>query len=152
MKKLIYIVLFLPLVLVAKTKTENYVKNTTYKVKTTNGTTKVEGGSIANEDKQETVSYFDGLGRPKQHVAIRAGGQSQDVITHIGYDDFGRQAKDYLPYATTSNGGLFRTGVIANTTNQFYQTKYPDDFLNTATSQVNAYSQILTLKTRSYEK
>jgi RHS repeat-associated protein len=114
---------------------ENYIHITIPK----KGVTSIS--SLAESEKIESITYFDGLGRPKQNVAIRAGGQRQDIITHISYDDFGRQAKDYLPYAATSNGGLFRTGDIANTTNQFYQTKYPDDFAGESLPNVNAYSQ-----------
>lgn len=49
---------------------------------------------LAKEEVIQNVTYFDGLGRPMQSVGIRAGiksdGSVTDVITHIGYDDFGR--------------------------------------------------------------
>ena len=145
MKKLVYIVLFLPFLGLGQTRTENYVKSTLYKVKTLNDTTKVVNGNTVtlaeDEDKLESITYFDGLGRPKQSIAIRAGGNSEDIITHIGYDDFGRQVKNYLPYAANSNAGEFRTGAIENTINQFYLDKYPEDFAGVSLPNVNAYSE-----------
>lgn len=58
--------------------------------------------------KTETVQYFDGLGRPKQVVNIKASPTGKDVVTHIEYDGFGRQVKDYLPVpqGQTLNGSL----------------------------------------------
>ncbi|NML71183.1 RHS repeat-associated core domain-containing protein [Chryseobacterium sp. RP-3-3] len=56
----------------------------------------------------ETVQYFDGLGRPKQIVNVKASPLGRDVVTHIEYDAFGRQVKDYLPVpqSGTQNGGI----------------------------------------------
>ena len=47
----------------------------------------------------ETVTYFDGLGRPKQQTAIKGSPTQKDIITHMEYDEVGRQAKQYLPFA-----------------------------------------------------
>ncbi|MDY3528908.1 DUF6443 domain-containing protein [Riemerella anatipestifer] len=47
--------------------------------------------------KSETVQYYDGLGRPKQIVGVKATPKGRDLVTPIEYDAFGRQAKDYLP-------------------------------------------------------
>ncbi|WP_411812418.1 DUF6443 domain-containing protein [Chryseobacterium scophthalmum] len=56
----------------------------------------------------ETVQYFDGLGRPKQVVNIKASPLQKDVVSHIVYDGFGRQALDYLPVpqGNTMNGAI----------------------------------------------
>ena len=75
--------------------------------------------SLTEGEKIESVTYYDGLGRPMQSIAIRGGGNNEDIITHVGYDDYGRQDKEWLPYATTSNGGLYRTDAL-NATNTFY--------------------------------
>lgn len=69
----------------------------------------------------ESIVYFDGLGRTKQSIAIRAGGNSEDIITHVDYDAYGRQVKDYLPYANSSAGGSYNTDAL-NSTNSFYNT------------------------------
>lgn len=102
MKKLVYIILFLPLLILAQTTTENYIKNTAFKVATKNGTTKVSGGNILKEEKQVNINYFDGLGRAKQAVNAGAGGNKEDIITHFEYDQFGRQTKEYLPFTNGS--------------------------------------------------
>ncbi|WP_185147098.1 DUF6443 domain-containing protein, partial [Chryseobacterium sp. CH25] len=69
------------------TPTENYIQSKSYLD---------YNGSTASKTS-ETVQYFDGLGRPKQVVNVKASPQGKDVVTHIEYDPFGRQVKDYLP-------------------------------------------------------
>ena len=141
MKKFVYIVLFLPFMVLGQTRTENYVKSTVYKIETRNSYDALSGATLTADQKQESITYYDGLGRPKQSVAKQAGGQKQDIITHIGYDAFGRQAKDFLPYANGSGGLHFRTGDIANSTNQFYKNKYPEDFDGVSLPDINAFSE-----------
>lgn len=57
----------------------------------------------------ETVQYFDGLGRPKQTVKVKASPTGKDIVEHIEYDGFGRQTKDYLPIpqSGTQNGAIY---------------------------------------------
>ncbi|WP_228401798.1 DUF6443 domain-containing protein [Chryseobacterium sp. PMSZPI] len=59
--------------------------------------------------KTEEVKYFDGLGRPKQVIGIRAAPSGKDIVAHTEYDQFGRVTKDYLPIpqSGTQNGGLY---------------------------------------------
>ncbi len=45
----------------------------------------------------QSISYFDGLGRPKQNIAIKSTPGKNDVVTKIEYDAFGRSEKDFLP-------------------------------------------------------
>jgi RHS repeat-associated protein len=79
------------------------------------------GGLIPSEIKQD-VTYFDGLGRPLQSIAIGQGGNASDIVTHIEYDGFGRQVKDYLPYAIPNQGNTYlKTGALSET-NAFYNT------------------------------
>ncbi|QIY90537.1 DUF6443 domain-containing protein [Chryseobacterium gallinarum] len=63
----------------------------------------------------ENVQYFDSWGRPVQAVAIKASPQGNDIVTHIEYDPYGRQVKDYLPVPQpgTQNGALY-TSPLAN--------------------------------------
>ncbi|WP_051891320.1 DUF6443 domain-containing protein [Chryseobacterium sp. JM1] len=90
-------VLFLLLVagLEAQTSTENYVQSKT-----------CFNGDCSS--RAETVTYFDGLGRPKQIVGVKASPLGRDVVTHIEYDAFGRQIYDFLPVPQpgTQNGGI----------------------------------------------
>ncbi|WP_426479827.1 DUF6443 domain-containing protein [Chryseobacterium sp. CBSDS_008] len=93
--------------------TENYIQSKTYL--DYNGTTATKSS--------ETVQYFDGLGRPKQIVNLQASPLGRDVVTHIEYDQFGRQVKDYLPVPqlSTSNGNYY-SGPLG-----VYPTTYGDE-------------------------
>ncbi|WP_426477313.1 DUF6443 domain-containing protein [Chryseobacterium sp. CBSDS_008] len=81
------------------TNTENYIYSKTY----------LSDPTLANVKTSETVQYFDGLGRPKQIVNVKASPLGRDVVTHIEYDPFGRQVKDYLPVPqlSTANGSYY---------------------------------------------
>jgi RHS repeat-associated protein len=70
--------------------------------------------------KAETVSYFDGLGRPKQTINIKASPTEKDVVDHFEYDAFGRQIKDYLPIPQqgTQNGAIY-TAPLAYASNLY---------------------------------
>ncbi len=99
--------------------------------------------SLANDEKSESRIYYDGLGREKQSVVIRGGSASEDVVTHFEYDDFGRQAKKYLPFPETSNGGEYRTEDLATATQQYYLNNYPGDFSGISLPDVNAYVETI---------
>ncbi|AZA99767.1 RHS repeat-associated core domain-containing protein [Chryseobacterium joostei] len=92
---------------------ENYIYTRTY--------LEAKTQSDANAKQVETVQYFDGLGRPKQIVNVKASPLGRDVVTKIEYDDFGRQTKDYLPVpqAGTMNGAIV-TDPLSNITNTPY--------------------------------
>ncbi|GAE66940.1 hypothetical protein CIN01S_20_00660 [Chryseobacterium indologenes NBRC 14944] len=81
------------------TQEENYIQSKTYLD---------YNGTVASKIS-ETVQYFDGLGRPKQVVNVKASPLEKDVVTHIEYDQFGRQVKDYLPFpqSGTQNGAIY---------------------------------------------
>ncbi len=125
MKKiLISIFVLLPVLVIGQTTTENYVKTTAYQTETTTG-------NVTDDNKIETITYYDGIGRPIQSIAQRAGGDREDLVTPIEYDGLGRQPKDYLPLAVTTNSGNFyvpQTGTVYSELKTFYKTKFPDDF------------------------
>jgi RHS repeat-associated protein len=89
--------------------TENYVESRTYLEPVTT--------SSSTARQIQAVQYFDGLGRPKQVVNVKASPLGKDVVTHIEYDGFGRQAKDYLPVPQqgTQNGAIY-TSPLSNAT------------------------------------
>ncbi|MGH1518676.1 DUF6443 domain-containing protein [Chryseobacterium sp. JK1] len=103
MKKLIIPVgiLFATGPLYAQTNTENYLQTRTYlePVTATSSTAK----------QTQAVDYYDGLGRIKQSVNVKGSPSQKDVVNYAVYDDFGRQAVNYLPIPQkiTQNGGLF---------------------------------------------
>ncbi|WP_284464730.1 DUF6443 domain-containing protein [Chryseobacterium sp.] len=88
---------------------ENYIYTRTY--------LEAKTQSDANAKQVETVQYFDGLGRPKQIVNVKASPLGRDVVTQIVYDGFGRQVLDYLPVPQggTSNGAIV-TDPLSNAT------------------------------------
>ncbi|MCF0071481.1 DUF6443 domain-containing protein [Dyadobacter sp. CY261] len=66
-----------------------------------------DGSSVA-----QTITYLDGLGRPKQKISRQAGGfllsdptQISDLIQPIVYDAYGRETQKYLPYAKNGSSG-----------------------------------------------
>jgi RHS repeat-associated protein len=96
--------------------TQNYVHKIVYK----KGVQQSAIGSVGGNDKIETITYFDGLGRPIQGISVRQGGKDAngndtDLITPFEYDTFGRQAKDYLPFYRSDNNGKYIVNGIAET-------------------------------------
>jgi len=83
------------------TSTENYIQSRTYLEPVTT--------SSSTAKQIETVQYFDGLGRPKQIVNVKASPSGKDVVTPILYDGFGRQNLDYLPVPQqgTNSGAMY---------------------------------------------
>ncbi|OBW40521.1 RHS Repeat protein [Chryseobacterium sp. MOF25P] len=59
--------------------------------------------------KAESVQYFDGLGRLKQSISVKATPQGKDIVIPIEYDSYGRTLKNYLPLPqqSTQNGGIY---------------------------------------------
>ncbi|WP_461598674.1 DUF6443 domain-containing protein, partial [Winogradskyella sp.] len=122
----------------------NYVKNTTYLVETVDGINHaLTGNPLIEDDKMESITYFDGLGRGLQSIAKQAGGDRQDIITSMGYDEYGRQLREYLPYARTNSTLDFDASLLPDTNgnimalNTQYLSKYADDL----TGIVNPYSE-----------
>ncbi|WP_422107279.1 DUF6443 domain-containing protein [Winogradskyella sp.] len=113
----------------------NYVHNITPRTATTDITT------LTNGEKIEAINYFDGLGRAKQSVAIRAGGNSEDIITPIEYDPYGRMVREYLPYSATTNIGSYRSDALTKVLDHYDASAYDDDFPGMTTVDINPYSE-----------
>ncbi|MBN2613001.1 MAG: DUF1565 domain-containing protein, partial [Bacteroidales bacterium] len=80
-------------------QSDNYIFSKTKMHKTGGGT-----------DYKEVFQYFDGLGRPLQTVDYKASPKGNDIVQPMEYDPFGREAKKYLPYASTDAIGTYRSG------------------------------------------
>jgi len=91
-------VLLFTLSLQAQDADQNFTKVITYKKPTTQGNVDITNPA----DAAIQVTYYDGLGRPIQQIAHKQAANGKDIVTHIEYDQFGRQIKDYLPYTTSS--------------------------------------------------
>ncbi len=64
---------------------------------------------VAYNGKAESISYFDGLGRPLQTVITQGSTTQKDLVSPVEYDALGREIKKYLPYAdltSTAFGSL----------------------------------------------
>lgn len=57
----------------------------------------------------QAIQYFDGLGRPKQSIAIKATPKGNDLVTPIVYDGFGREVDSYLPVSMASTNGAIQS-------------------------------------------
>ena len=104
--------LFLGFNVSAQTLSENYVLSTTY----------------LKEDKSkkiQSVQYVDGLGRPKQSIAIKANPAGKDLVIPVEYDDYGRQAKSYLPIPVNSLNGNMQP-IAGDDVNSYYENIYGD--------------------------
>lgn len=93
-----------------------------------------------DDDKLESVTYFDGLGRTIQSVGVRAGGQQQDIKSPAVYDEFGRQAKTYLPHATVTSSisSYTSNATIISNLNAYYLSKFPNQL---SSANPNAYAE-----------
>ncbi|MDV3881687.1 DUF6443 domain-containing protein, partial [Elizabethkingia anophelis] len=76
---------------------ENYIYSRTYLAP--------RSSSDPAAPQQQSISYFDGLGRPKQELSIKSTPNGNDLVTDIPYDSFGRQVQSWLPVPMGSQNG-----------------------------------------------
>ncbi|MCC4231056.1 DUF6443 domain-containing protein, partial [Zunongwangia profunda] len=79
-------------------------------------------------------------GRPMQQIGIKQSGGTKDIITPIGYDAYGRQDKQYLPYVEGSGtAGSYRSSGVLVALENYYHSRYGEDFngMGNNTSQVD---------------
>ena len=74
---------------------------------------------------RETVTYFNGLGKPIQEIAVQMSPAGKDIIQHIEYDAFGRTAQKYLPFASNQTTGALLPDAKTATLS-YYQSTYND--------------------------
>ncbi len=98
----------------------NYIYEETLQVASTETTY----NTIADQQKIRNIAFFDGMGRQVQSRAIGKSPFGKDIVTHTTYDNLGRQARAYLPYASTQSNGLYETGGDSKTVAQYNTAKY----------------------------
>ena len=73
----------------------------------------LSGRSIC--EVNETIQYFDGLGRPLQTIQVQGSPGFKDIVQPVAYDAFGREAIKYQPYAAlTGTAGNYRPGALTD--------------------------------------
>ena len=115
MKKILYFLLFVPVLVLG----QNHVKTTTYRVPTTTSF----GSPTVNQAVVEKV-FTDGLDRPVQHILHKQSASEKDIITHIYYDDHGRQSRTYLPYVSDGSTMDFDENAQSNTEVYYNKPEY----------------------------
>jgi hypothetical protein len=70
-----------------------------------------------------SITYFDGVGRSVQEIAIKGSPAATDVVRPIVYDQNGREFRKYLPFVSAESNGAFKTVMfnsVGNYTHNFY--------------------------------
>ena len=93
-----------------------------------------------------SIQYYDGLGRPTQTNLYKASGDGgKDIITSITYDAYGREEKQYLPFAAEKAGAYHTSPTLATNftgydsadrSYAFSQTVYEESPLNRVVKQI----------------
>ncbi|PUB24555.1 hypothetical protein C8J95_1212, partial [Elizabethkingia sp. YR214] len=90
---------------------ENYIYSRTYLAP--------RSSSDPAAPQQQSISYFDGLGRPKQELSIKSTPNGKDLVSDIPYDNFGRQVQSWLPVPMNSLNGNIQAGVQTAAARQY---------------------------------
>ncbi len=91
---------------------QNYVLTRTFRVAGVNDQSLNDARALCQEN--QTIQYFDGLGRPLQTVLVGASPSYQDIVALNVYDPLGREAVKYQPYAASGISGSYRANSIAD--------------------------------------
>lgn len=91
--------------------TENYIYTRNYLVPV--------NSSNANAPQAQSITYFDGLGRPKQNIAIKSSPFGEDLAQDIPYDPYGRQVDSWLSAPMSTLNGNIQSNVKSSA-NTFY--------------------------------
>ncbi|WP_276803550.1 RHS repeat domain-containing protein [Odoribacter laneus] len=94
-----------------------------------------------NDGYHSTVTYYDGLGRKEQEIAVNASPSGQDIITPFYYDAAGRNSRVYLPYAAEGSGKYQST--IFDDQRAFYNARYSGDPYTYSEFRFNGRGQVI---------
>ncbi|GEP49846.1 hypothetical protein FNO01nite_05180 [Flavobacterium noncentrifugens] len=98
---------------------QNYIITKIYK----KGTINPIEAALTDHVGTETI-YFDGLGRPLQKRLYQQSNSGGDIVIPTEYDDFGRQIKEYLPFADHSPTLNYKDSALSEQAT-FYSTGDP---------------------------
>ncbi len=79
-------------------------------------------------DNAVDVVYYDGLGREKQKIAVRASGDGlYDIVTPLRLDHLGREWRSYLPFADSGTAGAYRRYAFSDQAGWWYDQGYSEE-------------------------
>jgi len=120
MKKLIVLIIMLPLSSWCQSPDQNWMKSTIYRQASTTPLPNPEPLQA-----QVSTTYFDGLGRPIQQNAFMQSADAKDIITHIEYDEYGRQITRYLPFVAKVSMAFVEDAAAATSAYPDYTAQQP---------------------------
>jgi RHS repeat-associated protein len=100
------------------TATANYVATSIFRQSGIIATTPAQIAAMGACNVNQSIQYFDDIGRPMQTVQVKASANAtNDIISPMYYDSYGREAMKYLPYTdgTTAPGSYRPNALLANT-------------------------------------
>jgi RHS repeat-associated protein len=101
---------------------QNYVQTLIPRIAISNAST-LSSQSIC--DVSQNIQYFDGLGRPLQTVEVKGSPGFNDIVQPMAYDQYGREATKYLPYANNpavTSDGSYKADALTVQQPGFYNT------------------------------
>ncbi|NTE04309.1 RHS repeat-associated core domain-containing protein [Agrobacterium tumefaciens] len=110
---------------------QNYILTRTFRDSGVNNTNVGTIRSICGEN--QTIQYFDGLGRPLQTVQLSGSLAGHDLVQPFAYDAFGREATKYQPYSVWDNKGAYRADAIIGGGQASYYANPPSGIKTTGT-------------------
>ena len=85
----------------AVSQEQNYILTTTPTI----AASSIE--NLSSGEKNQTIQYYDGLGRLMQTTQIKNGPDYEDWVTFQEYDGYGRTSNAWLPVVVEGNNGSF---------------------------------------------
>lgn len=128
-----YFLLLWSVVIFGQTSSQNYTQTIEPKVPVS--VTEYENAVFSANSTNSIINvlYKDGLDRNIQLIQRGAATSSEDIISHIDYDQFGRQVKKHMPFTTVQTGSLLTLpnngAYVSNTLvkqQNYYNSKYAD--------------------------
>lgn len=119
-----------PFAICADCRPSNYIIATRY------------GDTAASESHAiKSITYYDGLGRQRLSVDVRAGGDENNIATRIDYDRRGNPFKEWLPIPIAISNSYVNDNSYENAAQSFYGT---DEIPYTLSSYEESSNQIIS--------
>ncbi|OWK68845.1 DUF6443 domain-containing protein, partial [Pedobacter sp. AJM] len=109
---------------------QNYILTRTFREPNVNNNNVGTIRGICGEN--QTIQYFDGLGRPLQTVQLNGTLAGHDLVQPFAYDAFGRETIKYQPYSVWQNKGAYRFDAISGGGQAGYYNNPPSGIKATA--------------------